>query len=263
MRGLIAFVLAAQAAAGDSATIGVDSTLELEVVVRDGSGETIRLLSLARRERFQQEVLEAQDGRPKVVRVKVLGSTLQRGGTDIPLEVKPTKLADRTFVATRGDQGWTAVDAEGGGAAPAEGIALGAWNEWRALVPRREFKAGDQWTLREADVAAFLFPANLREGSGTISCSCESREGDRASILFRGKVTGRGKDDSAVTLTINVGRLILVDGKPSLLSVSGSLESALDVLDVYRKPNENEEERRKVGEVLVRSRKLEVTFEFQ
>jgi hypothetical protein len=76
-------------------------------------------------------------------------------------------------------------------------------------------------------------------------------------------VSGRGKDDSTVTLAINVGRLILVDGKPSLLSVSGTLESTLDVVDVYRKPNENEEERRKVGEVTVRSRKLEVTFEFQ
>lgn len=262
MRGLIAFVLAAQAAAGDSATISVDSNLELEVVVRDGSGETTRLLSLARRERFRQEVLEAEGDRPRVVRVKVLGSTLQRSGTDLPLEVKPTKLADRTFVATRGAQGWTAVDVEGG-AAPAEGIALGAWNEWRALVPKRDFKAGDQWTLKEAEVAAILFPANLREGNGTISCSCESREGNRASILFRGKVSGRGKDDSAVTLAINVGRLILVDGKPSLLSVAGTLESTLDVVDVYRKPNENEEERRKVGEVTVRSRKLEVTFEFQ
>lgn len=262
MRWLTAFVLAAQAAAGDSGTISVDSTLELEVVVRDGSGETTRLLALSRRERFRQEVLEVEEGRPRVVRVKVLGSTLQRSGTDLPLEVKPTKLVDRTFVATRGPQGWSAVDVEGG-AAPAEGIALGAWNEWRTLVPKRDFKAGDQWTLREAEVAAILFPANLREGTGTLTCTCESREGNRASILFRGKVAGRGKDDSNVTLTVNVGRLILVDGKPSLLSVSGALESALDVVDVYRKPNENEEERRKVGEVLVRSRKLEVTFEFQ
>ena len=57
-----------------------------------------------------------------------------------------------------------------------------------------------------------------------------------------------------------------VYGLITVLAVSGSIESGLDQVEVYRKPAQAgivEEERRKVGEIAVKSAKLEVTITFE
>lgn len=261
MRLFAALALLAQAQAGQKTTIHVQSELELDVVVRDGTGETTRLLNLLRKEEFEQEVSEVAGGQPTSVLIRCLSSTLQRSGTDVPIEVKPTKLARMTFRSLRGEKGWTAQDAAGG-APPIEGQSLGAWNDVSRLLPKTELKAGDRWQVDAAELAALIYPSGLREPTGALTCTCSNAGGGAASIQFTGTLAGKGKEDASIAVAITAGRLELSGGRPKELTVRGSLQSTLDIVDVFRKPNENEEERKKVGEINVKSRKLEVSFLF-
>jgi hypothetical protein len=52
------------------------------------------------------------------------------------------------------------------------------------------------------------------------------------------------------------------------LLVSGSFESNMDIVDILRKPGtggviNNEEERRKIGEISIKSHKLELSLNFE
>jgi hypothetical protein len=256
-----------QAKAGDRTTISVESTMDVEIMVRDGSGagEIKKLLNLLRRETFEQEALAVTDGMVSSARIKVLSSTLQKSGSDTRLEENPTALADQTYTSTRGTWGWAAVDSDGG-AAPAEGATLGAWNDAGWLVPKEGPKAGAQWDVEAAKLAALISPAGLREASGKITCTCRGVEGSRASIVFAGSLSGKGaRDDTQIKVTIKAGILEydLAKGRPVMVSLSGSYDSILSIEDVSRKPNENVEERQKIGEIQVRSRKLEAKFDFK
>jgi hypothetical protein len=203
MLWLITFALFAQDPV--DATITFDSSLELETVVRDGKDERTRLLTLARKEKFRQRKVDA-----KSVKIECLSSTLQKSGSDILLEEKPTTLAGQTYVASRTETGWVASDPDGG-APPAEGQNLGAWNGVGALLPAgAELKAGDKWTVEGKDLLPLICPTSIREATGKLECSCESVEGGKAGVVFTGQITGKGKDDvmqAQITLVIKTGRL--------------------------------------------------------
>jgi hypothetical protein len=256
-----------QAKAGDRTTVSVESTMDVEIMVRDGSGagEIKKLLNLVRRETFEQEVLALSDGMPSSVRIKVVASTLQKSGSDTRLEENPTPLADQTYTSTRGIWGWAAVDSSGG-SAPADGAALGAWNDAGWLLPKDGPKAGDHWDVESAKVAAMISPSGLREASGKLSCTCRAVEGGRASVAFSGSISGKGpRDETLIKVTVKTGTLEydLSKGRPAMLSLSGSYDSMLSIEEVSRRPNENIEERQKIGEIQVRSRKLEAKFDFK
>jgi hypothetical protein len=249
------------------ATISVDSSMELETVIRDGKGESIRHLTLNRKEKFKQHKVDA-----KSVKIECLSSTLQKSGSDAVLEEKPTSLAGQTYVATKTDAGWVAADVDGG-APPAEGQNLGAWNGLSALLPPGgEPKVGDKWAVEAKDLLSIIFPTSIRDASGRLECSCESVEGGKAGILFTGQITGRGKDDlqAQITLTIKTGRLTYDLGKkaPNSLLLSAEFKSDMDIVDVVRKPGvgtsiNNQEERRKMGEISIHSTKMEMSLTFE
>src|SRR5258706_1314059 len=96
MRWLIALALLLQDKVGDKMSVTFESSLELETVVRDGKGETTRLLNLNRKEKFTQTRMDA-----KTVKIECLSSTLQKSGTDSPIEEKPTSLAGQSFFSTK------------------------------------------------------------------------------------------------------------------------------------------------------------------
>lgn len=266
MRCLIALALLASQA-GDKTTLTFESALELEVVVRDGKGEVTRLLNLNRKEKFNQVRMDA-----KTLKIECLSSLLQKSGTDTPVEEKPTPLAGQAYFATRMESGWSVKDLNGG-AAPNEGQNLGAWNEVTQLLPAggAEAKQGDKWTVDAKDLAALIVPAGLKEATGKFECACESSEGGKANIVFSGEISGKGKDEAAtaIKLTVKTGRLTYDFGKkkPGSLLFSGAFEAVTDMVDVVRKPGtggnvNNEEERRKVGEIAVKSTKLEAAINF-
>ena len=269
MSVLLATLLALQAKAGDRLTVGVESVLDLEITVRDGQGENRRLLSLVRKEKFVQEATEAAEGRPTAARIRVVSSTLQRSGTDIPIEEQPTPLAGKTFLAQRSADGWTARDPEGG-APPIEAASLGAWNELGRLLPAAAPKAGGSWSVDGREIVPLLHPMGLAEASGKLSCTAKSVDGDRVTVQFKGGIQGRPRDESATRLTLSITEATLVydvaKNRPVSLVLNGALEAALDRVDVFRKPvskTESEEERRKIGEILVRSTQLRATFTFE
>jgi len=250
-----------------NSTVAVESSMELETVVRDGKGESTRRLTLNRKEKFKQTKVDA-----KTVRIECLASSLQKSGSDTPIEEKATPLAGQTYVSTRTDNGWVTSDADGG-APPTEGRNLGSWNSLGSLLPASgDPKAGDKWTVESKDLLALVFPSSLREGTGRLDCACESVEGGKAVVTFSGSVSGKGKDENQgqVILTIKSGRLTYDLGKkaPAALLMSGALESNMDITDVLRKPGTghtvgNEEERRKIGEISVKSQKLELALTFE
>jgi hypothetical protein len=265
MLWMIAAVLFAQDPV--DGTITVDSSMELETVIRDGKGETTRHLTLNRKEKFKQHKVDA-----KSVKIECLSSTLQKSGSDTVLEEKPTALAGQTYIATRTDVGWTASDADGG-SPPAEGQSLGSWNGLSALLPAGgDPKAGDKWNVESKDLLPLIFPTTIRDASGKLECTCESVEGGKAGILFTGQITGRSKDEmqGQITLTIKTGRLTWDLGKkaPVSLLFSGEFKSDMDIVDIIRKPGtgttiNNEEERRKLGEISIHSTKMEMSLTFE
>ncbi|MBI3857071.1 MAG: hypothetical protein HY293_15400 [Planctomycetes bacterium] len=253
---------------GEKMAVSFESALELEVVVRDGKGETTRLLNLNRREKFTQTRMDA-----KTLKIDCLSSSLQKSGTDTPVEEKPTPLAGHAYFATRTEAGWTVKDKEGG-AAPNEGQNLGAWNDVTQLLPAggAEPKQGDKWSVEAKDLMALILPAAMREATGKLECACESSEGGKANIVFSGQISGKGKDEGAtvMTLAVKTGRLIYDFGKkkPASLMLQGYFEAITDMVDVVRKPGtggnvNNEEERRKVGEISVKSHKLDASITFE
>jgi len=264
MRWLIALSLLLQdAKAGDKATVTFESSLELETVVRDGKGETTRLLNLARKEKFHQVRTDA-----RTLKIECVSSTLQKTGTDSPIEEKATALAGRTFISSRSESGWTVKDLDGN-APPIEGRNLGAWNDaGQILPPGGNPKQGDKWVVDGKDLLPLVFPSSIRDAVGKLECSCESVEGGKLNVTFSGQITGKGKEEAAtsITLTIKSGRLSYDQAKkrPSMLMLSGSFESITDMVDTVLKAGtganlNNEEERRKIGEITSKSRKLDVT----
>jgi hypothetical protein len=208
----------------------------------------------------------------KTVKIECVSSSLQKSGTDTPIEEKPTALAGHAYFATRGESGWSVKDLDGG-APPNEGMNLGAWNDiTRLLPPSGDPKAGDKWTVEGKDLLALVFPTSIREATGKFECSCESAEGGKANIVFAGEITGKGKDEGQTQLkfTVKTGRLTYDLGKKKAASLllSGAFQSTTDMVDVIRKPGTganigNDEERRKVGEIAAKSNKLEVEITFE
>jgi hypothetical protein len=71
-------------------------------------------------------------------------------------------------------------------------------------------------------------------------------------------------------MSVKTGRLVYDFGKkrPAQLMLQGSFEATSDMVDVVRKPGtggnvNNEEERRKVGEISVKSNKLDASISFE
>lgn len=261
------FTLAMLAQDPASGTITVESSVELETVVRDGRGEATRFLTLNRKDKFKQTKVDG-----KTVRIECLASTLQKSGSDTPIEEKSTALAGQTYVSTRTENGWVVTDADGG-SPPVEGRNLGSWNTVTGLLPQTgEIKAGDKWTVENKDLVALIFPSGIKDATGKLECACESVDGGKAVVTFSGAITGHGKEEGQgqISLSIKSGRLTydLAKKAPSAVLMSGSLESATDVVDVVRKPGVgqdvgNTEDKRKIGEIVLKTKKLEMALTFE
>ena len=262
MRSLIILALLLQdPKTAEKATVTFESSLELETVVRDGKGETTRLLNLTRKEKFTQVRVDA-----KTLKIDCLSSTLQKTGSDTPIDEKATALAGRSFLASRSESGWSVKDLDGN-APPIEGRNLGAWNDaGQLLPPGGQPKAGDKWVVDGKDLLALVMPSSIREAVGKFECSCESVEGGKANVVFSGQISGKGREETMITLMIKAGRLTYDQGKkrPSFLMLSGSLESITDIVDEVIKAGtganvNNEKDRRKIGEIASKTRRLDVT----
>ncbi len=257
--------LTPKAAAGDKTTVTVESAVDLDINVTDGGGKSTKLLSVGRKEKFVQEVTEAAEGKPKALRILCLSSTVQKSGTGLPLtEPQSTAIEGQTYLLTRLAANWVVKDKDGN-PPPADGQALGAWNDAVRLLPKGAVKVSDTWKVEAKEVKALIAPVAAAEFAGTLKCTCESLMENKATILFEGTLTGKGKDDSSLKLTISAGRLVFDAEKGRLVSVTAgsSIESLQELTEVVRKEAGGEEEKRKEGEIAGKSRKLDIAFTFE
>lgn len=264
MRWLIAVVLFAQAAAGGKMTVSVESSLELEILIKDGNGETTRHLNVSRREKFAQETTAQAEGQPTAVKIKCLSSRVQKEGSFLVPSDQPSALHERSFTAVRTVAGWS-VKSDDGNPVPGDGVALGSWNDAARVLSKAGVQANDAWTVDGATAAPLLYGQGLENAAGILRLRCESISEGKASISFTGALEGRGKDGSIVSMTVTSG-LFVVDvagGRPSTLNVTAAVESRREIIELYRKPGSLEDEKRKVGEITARSKRMQVAFQFQ
>jgi hypothetical protein len=274
MRMLVAVCLLAQGAptgakAGDKSTITLESNLDLEITVRDGQPESRRLVSLARKDRFTQEVTEASGGKARAVKLTCLSSTLQRSGTNTPIEEQATALEGKVFVASAGADGWSAREPDGS-APPIEAVSLGSWNELGRLLPASEPQTGSSWTVEAKDFFPVFHLMALAEGEGKLECTCASSAGGKVTVELKGELQGRPRDPSVSKLILKIesGTLVydLSKGRPVSFKLTGAVETTIDRIEVTRKASATgniEEERRKIGEILARSTRLEARLSFE
>lgn len=273
MHWLLALVLVSQdgdklevrPAPGDKSSVTVESHLDLDIEVQDGNGKVTRVLGVTRKEKFEQEITAVADGRASGLRIRCAFSTVQKSGSGIPLaDPVATPVQGRSFLATRAGAGWSVKDPDGG-TPPAEAQAVGAWNDVTRLLPTGELRVDATWKVEAVDVSALLGGAMLADATGSLDCKCESISGNRAVILFTGQIEGKGVEGAATRITVAPGRLVfdVGAGKALSLSIAGALESRREVIELYQKPQSQEQVRRSVGSIITRSKKLEVNFTFE
>ncbi len=273
MRWLIVVALIAQdpvvkvepkVSQGDRLTVSVQSSVDVDILVRDGEGESTKLLSIVRRERFTQEVTGAAGGVAESLRIQCHASTIQKVGTGIPLKETNTDLAGKTFIVARTGSGWK-VSATDGHGVPSSAGSLGAWNELMRLLPREGAQQGGTWRVASKDLAGLILLDPVSELAGSLDCACESVADGKVTVSFKGSIDCRGADESNIKVTIASGKAVFdaARARPLSVMISGGLEITKDVVDISKKPGQLEDVKTKVGEIVTRSKKLEVSFVFE
>lgn len=264
MRWLIALAVMSQAKTGDKMSVTVDSTLELEILIKDGTGDSTRLLNVVRREKFAQEATATADGHVTGARIRCLSSRIQKEGSYLPPREEATGLAEKSFAAVRTENGWS-VKGDDGNPPAADGQSLGSWNDAVRLLVQPNPQPEATWTVNGADAAPLLYGAALANAKGLLRCKVESVSDGKVAVSFLGAIDGEGKDGSVVIFNVSSGLLVadVAKSRPVSLNISGAVESRRDIVETYRKPGSLDDERRKVGEITAKSKRLEVNFIFQ
>ncbi len=246
-------------AAGDRATIRVETALDLEIIVKDSEPERKSNMSTIRTEVFKQEVTGLQDGAGATYTVKCESSVLQRA-----LQKENTPFHGRTFIVKRGAAG-TTVEASDGALPPSGAEGLAGWEEYSRLLPGGEVAVGAQWVV-DQNVTALLSVANLAETkSAKLSATLKSAEGSRAVVSFNGEVEGKTRDGAMIKVSITDGELDfdMGRGRPTAVRITGGLEATKDVIRNYVKPGGVQAVPEPVGTIRMKSSRLEVKVAFE
>jgi hypothetical protein len=247
---------------GHSSEVRVESALDLDIVSKElGGTETLRNSSRVRTEKFTQTVTEAPDAKTRVYKVACASSTLQRSGTNLPVQTDKTSLDGRTFWVTRGTNG--SIKSETGEAAGADAASLGSWEDYGKLLPKTEVKSGDSWAVE--DLSALFSAGNLKESRNDVKGRLDSVAGDNATLSFTGSVSGTTDEGYALTLTIVECRMVFdkAKGRPSSFDFKGSLEASKKVVQGYIPPGGHKPREETVGEAKITSKKFTVSVTYR
>jgi hypothetical protein len=254
-------------AAGERAEIKIESTFELDIETKstqEPDAPTKRQLSYARTLECSQIVQAGPEGASPTLRISVGTAKLQRSGTNIAPATESSEIENKTYLVTRTEKG-RVVKAENGDPAPSDALALGAWEDFGALLPSGEAKEGATWTIDAAAISALVSIPDLVAPAGTFDAKIESLADGKAVVFFSGALKGKTTKGFDTTLEVTEGRLTLdtAKGRPTSLTVIGSLTATKDVFQKVVRQKELRQVDEKVGEVKVTSRKLEVKAEFK
>ena len=249
-------------APGDKAAVATESTIDLEISSKDGEAEKHRALSTSRQESFTQEVAEVASGRPRLLRIKCTKATIRKSGSNLsPVELTGA-MEGQTYQVTPSDS--SPVKTLTGDPAPVEAEMLGSWEELVRLLPGDAKKIGDSWTIDAKDAGAAVWMANLAGTAGTLQCSLTNHEGSKATISFKGSVTGTTRENFKVALELS-GEYVFdtATGKSVSYTASGSLQMEKKVTERIQKPDSYDAEIVEIGWISVKSKELKAKVTFQ
>lgn len=254
-------------AAGERAEIKIESTFELDIETKslqEPEAPIKRQLSYARTLECSQVAQAGPEGGSPTLRISVSTAKLQRSGTNIAPATESSEIENKTYVVSRTEKG-RVVKAENGDPAPSDAQALGAWEDFGALLPTGEAKEGATWTIDAAAVSALVSIPDLVTPTGTFDAKIESMADGKAVIFFSGSLKGKTTKGFDTTLEVTEGRLTIdtAKGRPTSLTVTGSLKATKEINQKVVRQKELRQVDEKVGDVTVTSRKLEVKAEFK
>lgn len=254
-------------AAGDRTEIKVESTIELDIETRNlQETETPqkRQLTYVRTMECSQVVQSVAEGGAPTYRVSITNAKLQRSGTNMAPATDTSEIEAQSYVVTKGDKG-RIVKHENGDPAPADALGLGAWEDLGKLLPTGDPKEGATWTVDAAAAAAFISIPDLAAPTGTFGAKVESAVDGKMTVFFSGSLEGKTTKGFTVKLNVTEGRLVfdMTKGRPVSLSLLGSLEATKEIFQKVAKAKELRQVDEKVGDVKVKTNKLEVKAEFK
>jgi hypothetical protein len=254
-------------AAGDKAEIKIESTFELVIEsksTQDPDSVITRQLSYARTLECSQVAQAGAEGAPVSLKISVGTAKLQRSGTNVAPVTEASEIENKTYVVTHGEKG-RSVKAENGDPAPADALALGAWEDLSALLPKEEPKEGATWTIDAAAITSLVSIPDLPAPTGSFEAKVESLADGKLAIAFTGSLQGKTTKGFDTTFKVTEGKLAfdMAKGRPASLSVVGSLLATKDISQKVSRQKELRQIDEKVGEVKIESRKLEVKAEFK
>lgn len=249
---------------GDRIELQVDSSLDVDIVVKDGQGERTLQFSHVQSETFRQEVTAVEDGMAGTFRVVCRSSKLQRSGTNLPLKSEVTAVEGKEFVIRRTGSA-AMVQMADGSEMPAGSEGVGSWEEFGRLFPSKAVRVDEQWVI-DKDLTSFLTIGNLEEmKTATLTGTLKSLDGDLAVVGFSGVIEGKTKDKASIKVAITEGEMAFntARGRPISIRLSGSLEAVKDVITMYQRPGQEGKVPERIGEIRTKSRRLEVRIAFR
>ena len=254
-------------AAGDRTEIKVESTIELDIetrTVQEAEATQKRQLTYVRTMECSQVVQSVAENGVPTYRVSVSSAKLQRSGTNMAPATDTSEIESQSYVITQGEKG-RVVKHENGDPAPGDALGLGAWEDLGKLLPSGEPKEGATWKVDAAAAAAFISIPDLAAPTGTFEAKVESAVEGKMTVFFSGKLEGKTLKGFTVTLTVTEGRLVfdMTKGRPASLTLAGSLKADKDIFQKVAKAKELRQVDEKVGDVTVKTNKLEVKAEFK
>jgi hypothetical protein len=250
---------------GEKMSVGVESSVDLEIVTRDVEGDSApRLVGLIRKERFIQEVLEVSQGRARKLKVRCVASSLQRSASsEGPRAPEASALKDRAFIVHR-EAGKAVVTAEDGGATGPEAGTLGSWEDVVELLPAPSLhEIGQSWKVSGQGLLSMMLSTLVTQPEGDFTGTLSALQENQGSVSLSGAFTAKSPRNESARIELK-GELVFGRAplRPLSLALSGNLELAKEVLHRTRRPGQSEEEVQKVGEIRALSRKLDLRIDF-
>lgn len=218
--------IAAAAVVGAHCNVKTDLHLDMDLVLTDVSKKREAIsTTFSRQDEFAVEVVEAENGLPKAMKIDCKASVVESGGSRTgPAKQAKTSIDGKKFMARKTDGGY-AVDGEGAEIKKEDLGFIESSQFFRRFLPAAEVKVGDQWKADPSGVFDILLGGAKGTLAGEVVCSLLKVEKERAEIQLLYKAKNKYKDAGASEAELN-GLLVidLAKGVPLSLKVVGTLK---------------------------------------
>lgn len=251
------YKLISKIAEGQKWQIKLESCIDVDIIAKDASGvKSPSTHSVIRKDTFIQEIKEAKNGDPKTMEVKYSSSTKEESGSGImPKGAVKTILDGKTFTLKVKDGEFEVTCEDKNSNIPKEELrTLGRWNNYIALLPDKEVKADDSWSVGIDNIVKLIYDLEGAKYDSDTKCKLKEVKDRKATLALSGNINGKVKQND--TFKIEFTSEIIFDinkGVPATIQFNGKLN--LEKKQV--------EKGKTIGEITITSRKLEMTISFE